>query len=120
LAQHRKEVCSTKCKEHSEWSRQRDARAIAMLEKGHALRCAAVTMTPDFKDCIKVWFSMFHRGNGSYTNPQRRDIYCIAFMSTETYRAIPLLEPASIIDYLRHGEVSPWPKEFAAVQQSAA
>jgi hypothetical protein len=121
LAQHRKEVCAVQCKEHSEHARQRDAREAAMLEKGHAIRCSASTMTPDYKDCVKVWFSRNPRGGHvKCANVPAHRICCVAYMATETYRAIPLLEPASIIDYARHGEVSPWPKEFAVSQQSVA
>jgi hypothetical protein len=105
LKQHRKEVCSTRCKEGHRRFVAVEADRVAKLIAGAYLRCSALNEA-GYRDCVKVWFR------------NRDGQEQIRYMATDTYRAVgSCLEVegnATPDDFARYGEVSEQPREFAA------
>ena len=79
-----------RCKEQVKHFHNLDITRESLLNEGHYVRTAAV----NDNGRVKVWFRNKDRGEKQY------------HMKKDTYRSIPLLEPATIDDYKQQGELT--------------
>lgn len=93
--------CRTNCKPAAKASREREQREQALLNAGQYVRRSALNVGPG--DRVQVLF-------------RDRDRKTIGrFMSSTTYRGLPLLQPATPDDYAALGTVEPAPADFVQV-----
>lgn len=78
-----------KCEQRAAEIKANDEKRRRLIREGAAVRCSAVQ---EDSGKVRVWFSCI-----------RGDLQ--ALMAPEVYRAVPLLEVATLDDYRRHGAV---------------
>ncbi len=89
-----------RCKAGMEDCIRKEQKRLALLDLGHAVRCSALNEGEN----VRVWFRY---ADGSTVE---------RVMAPETYRAIPLGEPATLADFEKYGAVwaAPNPKQEVA------